>query len=81
MSNAPLEGLRILSLAEQFPGPYATMLLSDIGAEVIMVERPGMGDPARPQRRLRALSTKSFGGIFGGIASNGGEEKELKSIF
>lgn len=47
MSNAPLEGLRILSLAEQFPGPYATMLLSDIGAEVIMVERPGMGDPAR----------------------------------
>lgn len=47
MSNAPLEGLRILSLAEQFPGPYATMLLSDMGAEVIMVERPGMGDPAR----------------------------------
>ncbi len=47
MSNAPLEGLRILSLAEQFPGPYATMLLLDMGAEVIMVERPGLGDPAR----------------------------------
>ena len=45
--NAPLDGLRILSLAEQFPGPYATMLLSDMGAEVIMIERPGMGDPAR----------------------------------
>ncbi|MEP4731588.1 CoA transferase, partial [Parvibaculum sp.] len=38
MSNAPLYGLKILSLAEQFPGPYATMLLSDMGAEVIMIE-------------------------------------------
>ena len=47
MSNAPLSGLKILSLAEQFPGPYATMLLSDMGAEVIMIERPGLGDPAR----------------------------------
>ena len=47
MSTAPLAGLKILSLAEQFPGPYATMLLSDMGAEVIMIERPGMGDPAR----------------------------------
>jgi len=47
MSDAPLAGLKILSLAEQFPGPYATMLLSDMGAEVIMIERPGMGDPAR----------------------------------
>lgn len=47
MSTAPLTGLRILSLAEQFPGPYATMLLADMGAEVIMIERPGVGDPAR----------------------------------
>ena len=47
MSTAPLAGLKILSLAEQFPGPYATMLLSDMGAEVIMVERPGVGDPSR----------------------------------
>lgn len=47
MTHAPLQGLRILSLAEQFPGPYATMLLCDMGAEVVMVERPGQGDPAR----------------------------------
>ncbi|WP_037374153.1 CaiB/BaiF CoA transferase family protein [Sediminimonas qiaohouensis] len=47
MSTAPLADLKILSLAEQFPGPYATMLLSDMGAEVIMIERPGVGDPAR----------------------------------
>ncbi len=47
MTDAPLAGLKILSLAEQFPGPYATMLLSDLGAEIVMVERPGAGDPAR----------------------------------
>ena len=42
-----LAGLRILSMAEQFPGPLATMILSDMGAEVIQVERPGTGDPSR----------------------------------
>lgn len=42
-----LEGIRILSLAEQYPGPYATLLLADLGADVILVERPGIGDPAR----------------------------------
>lgn len=44
---APLRGVTILSLAEQLPGPYATLLLADLGADVILVERPGTGDPAR----------------------------------
>ncbi len=43
----PLHGLRVVSLAEQYPGPYATLLMADLGAEVILVERPGQGDPAR----------------------------------
>lgn len=47
MSDRPLDGLRVLSLAEQYPGPYATLLLADLGAEVILVERPGTGDPSR----------------------------------
>lgn len=42
-----LEGVRVISLAEQYPGPYATLLMSDLGADVIQVERPGIGDPAR----------------------------------
>lgn len=46
-SKGPLAGLRVLCLAEQYPGPYATLLMSDLGAEVIVVERPGGGDPAR----------------------------------
>jgi len=47
MATPPLQGVRVISLAEQYPGPYATLLLSDLGADVIMVERPGSGDPAR----------------------------------
>ncbi len=45
--SLPLAGIRVVSLAEQYPGPYATLLLGDLGAEVILVERPGVGDPAR----------------------------------
>lgn len=44
--SAPLDGVRVVSLAEQFPGGYATLLLADLGADVILVERPG-GDPLR----------------------------------
>jgi crotonobetainyl-CoA:carnitine CoA-transferase CaiB-like acyl-CoA transferase len=42
-----LSGIRVVSLAQQYPGPYCTMLLADLGADVILVERPHRGDPAR----------------------------------
>ncbi|ORV51699.1 hypothetical protein AWC03_21705 [Mycobacterium europaeum] len=45
--DAPLAGIRVVSLAEQFPGPFATLLLSDLGADVVQVERPNGGDPSR----------------------------------
>ncbi len=44
--SPPLAGLRVLDLSELLPGPYATSLLADLGAEVVKVERPG-GDNAR----------------------------------
>jgi len=51
MSDAPqvgpLSGTTVLSLAEQLPGPYAGLLLADLGADVILVERKNGGDPAR----------------------------------
>jgi len=43
----PLEGIRILDSAHQYPGPYCSMLLADMGADVLKIERPGVGDPAR----------------------------------
>ena len=43
----PLEGIRIVDLTQFFPGPYCTMLLADLGAEVVKVERKDFGDYAR----------------------------------
>jgi len=44
---SPLDGLHIISMAEQYPGPYCTLLLADMGADVVLVERPRVGDPSR----------------------------------
>jgi len=42
-----LDGLRVLDLTSQLSGPYCTMLLGDLGADVVKVERPGHGDEMR----------------------------------
>src|SRR2546425_2523634 len=43
----PLQGLRAIDLTQDFAGPFCTMILSDLGAEVIKIEKPGTGDETR----------------------------------
>ena len=47
MTAGALDGLRVLDLSNQLSGPYCAMLLGDLGADVIKVEHPVGGDPAR----------------------------------
>ncbi|HEX9697407.1 MAG TPA: CoA transferase [Actinomycetota bacterium] len=43
----PLEGVRVADFSRVLSGPYATMVLGDLGADVVKVERPGSGDESR----------------------------------
>jgi alpha-methylacyl-CoA racemase len=54
LATAPLEGLRVVDLTRLLPGGLCTLLLADLGAEVVKVEQPGIGDYARAREPFYA---------------------------
>jgi crotonobetainyl-CoA:carnitine CoA-transferase CaiB-like acyl-CoA transferase len=58
-ADVPLAGIRVLDLSRLLPGPYCSLLLTQLGAEVIKVETPLAGDYAR-----MAPPELGFGGVF-----------------
>ena len=47
MKKRPLEGIKVLDFSQVLSAPFCGMMLADMGAEVIKVERPGAGDISR----------------------------------
>jgi alpha-methylacyl-CoA racemase len=59
----PLSGIRVLDLTRLLPGPFCSLLLADMGADVIKVEEPGRGDYMRWYPPLRGEQSVSFNAI------------------
>lgn len=69
-----LDGIRVLSLEQYIAGPYCTSILADAGAEVIKIERPGIGDPRRSYEPRKGTEDNY---ISGGFASYNRGKKSI----
>ncbi|MBI2829578.1 MAG: CoA transferase, partial [Chloroflexi bacterium] len=85
--SKPLHGIRVLDLSWVLSGPFATMTLADLGAEVIKIERLGVGDIARGNGpHINGLSTyflslnRGKKGITLDLASEQGKDIFLKLV-
>jgi crotonobetainyl-CoA:carnitine CoA-transferase CaiB-like acyl-CoA transferase len=75
MTQGPLAGVRVLDLSRVLAGPWATQTLADLGAEVIKIERPGVGDDTRqwgPPFTVRADGTPGDAAYF--LCANRGKK-------
>lgn len=60
-AGLPLAGVRVLDVSQVMAGPYACMLLGDLGADVVKIEPPGAGDQTRGAMGFRMKGADSMG--------------------
>lgn len=77
-SGGPLTGLKVIELAGLGPGPYAAMLLADMGAEVVRIERPGEGVSGVPP--LKDVTRRGRKSIVVDLRSPEGAETVLSLV-
>ena len=70
MSSGPLAGLLVADFSRILAGPYATMLLADLGAEVVKVEGPGGDDTRTWQPPVRPVGGQSVSTYYLGVNRN-----------
>ncbi len=85
MNMGPLEGIRVVDFTQVIAGPTATMLLADLGADVIKIEPPGFGDLSRLAQFAKGGINSSYAncnrgkrGIQLDVASDEGRELALR---
>ena len=73
----PLQGLRVIELAGIGPGPHAAMILGDLGADVVRIERPAKVAPTKPSRDNLLRSRRS---VTADLKSPEGRELVLRLV-
>ena len=75
----PLHGLRVVELAGIGPGPHAAMILGDLGADVVRVERPGKG-PGQCRTRQPTTMLRNRRSVAANLKSDEGRDLVLRLI-
>jgi alpha-methylacyl-CoA racemase len=80
MNAGPLAGVRVVELGGIGPAPFSAMLLSDLGAEVVRIDRPSSGPLGEHQQHERDLLLRGRRSLAVDLKSSGGAEVVLRML-